>query len=134
LEDEFFQGIINANRESSMISNRIKDSIKRVEKVGGYTGRVKPFGYDIVKVNGIKMLVENDDEMMIFNEIKDMCTTKKVSQVLMDIKEKYENYKWTRDIINKIRDDHFSKLFKIVKNQDDLVMSIQNMNLEHHTG
>ncbi len=122
-----FSEIVESSRnESKLMSKRNKESHKRIMNSGGYTGRVKPFGYTIIRdVNGLKKLKENFMEQEIIREIKGINVTKPCSrkELLKIVREMYPKYTWTVDKLNKILKDYHSNKWDIIK-ADQFVMDM----------
>jgi hypothetical protein len=122
-----FSEIVESSRnESKLMSERNKESHKRILKGGGYTGRVKPFGYTIIRdENGLKKLKENFMEQEIIREIKNinMMIPRTRKNFLKIIKELYPKYTWSVDKLDKIIKDYHSNKWNIVK-ADEFVMDM----------
>ncbi len=123
---KFSEIVESSFNESKLMSERNKESHKRIMNSGGYTGRVKPFGYTIIRdANGLKKLKENFMEQKIIREIKKIngmkFYTKK--QLLKIVRETYPKYTWSIDKIDKIIKDYYSNKWNVVKS-DQFVMDM----------
>lgn len=100
--DNFFDFISVSEKESVNQSTRMKDVFSRLRNQNSYIGK-KPFGYDIVKINGINHLKENAIELKIAEGIKKLYASgRRMSSILDIVKDKYHRYKWSIGILNSI--------------------------------
>lgn len=102
--DPVFPDIIKAAEDESKNSGiRIKASHVKTLQQGGYIGR-KPFGYNIVRENGIRRLKENVQELVLVNRIKSMFHEKKktVPEIVYVMNNKFPSYKWNKYMVSRI--------------------------------
>lgn len=115
-----------SHNESKLMSERKKESNKRIMNNGGYTGTIKPFGYTIIRdANGLRKLRENFMEQEIIKEIKNINRLKPQSkkELLKIVRELYPKYTWSIDKLNKILRNYYSNKWNIVR-ADQFVMDM----------
>jgi len=102
LDKGFMELVVQSEQESKMISNRSLDAYNRIRKQGGYNGK-KPFGYNIVRHNGLRVLKENIIEQDICKKIRqkfNSCSSH--TETLNYARTKFPKYLFNRKIIFEI--------------------------------
>ena len=133
-DKEFLQKIKEGENYSKMIGQRVKDSTKKIKAKGGFTGHKKPFGFNIIRHNGLRMLQKNPIEQKIIEDIKQMIKNLSVSvnsfltkdefleardKLVANISNKYNKYEWSDKIFHDICNDTISKKYTIVDVSDN---------------
>jgi len=99
---DFIQFIIDANRESEILSVRIRDAFELKKKRGDIMGRV-PFGKKRVKKDGVMILIDDENEKAVYDEIIEMLnkniSTKDIANI-MNSKYTMRGRKFTTKNIN----------------------------------
>lgn len=107
-----------AESESKQQSDRIKATYKRRRTQGSYIGP-KPFGYNIISINGNRKLRENIDEQRIARRIRQLhgsgVTPK---QLLAIVSQKYPMYRWNQNKLCSVIYNRYENKFTncIIKN------------------
>lgn len=110
----FIQKVIESEKESDMLSLRIKNAQAYIKKNGGYIGKA-PFGYTIKKDHrNIPVLKEQKQDFELIDEIVNLsyeCCSYEEIKNKMNIKNLlHKNKLWTtkkiKDILNKFYPEH----------------------------
>jgi DNA invertase Pin-like site-specific DNA recombinase len=109
---DFIQGIVDANKESHMLSKRIRASIQhRRERGDECLGQV-PFGKKLVwsQKKGCRVIVENPEEVKIMKEINKMavrdCFGKdQIARVLNERGYRKRGRRWTAKMVGPLMFD-----------------------------
>jgi len=105
MDKQIYQKIVDAERESDLISMRTSNANKLIKLNGGHVGRV-PYGKQKIKVNGIPILTDCKDEQEIISYIKSLYNVHKDVNIVKAELEKREvtkrNIPWSIDSIKKI--------------------------------
>jgi DNA invertase Pin-like site-specific DNA recombinase len=62
-----------AQMESDLKSIKLKATFENIKNKGGFLGKEAPFGYKIVRINGLRKLEPNTYEQKILKEIKELA-------------------------------------------------------------
>ena len=134
LNIDFLNKVQDAEKESDVLSLRIKTANDYIKNHGGYVGR-PGFGYKIVKKSNyghvVPMLTENDEEINVVNKI--ICSFKQTKSVFKTVtkindegllnKNKNWNYSSLKRILNNFYPEHninnFSNNAEYVNDADD---------------
>jgi len=99
MNKQFYQKIIDAERESDLISIRTTNAYKVIKEKGGFIGRA-PFGKKKVINNGITTIVDNIDEINIIKLVNELYRKLKsyniVAEKLNENNIKKRNILWTK--------------------------------------
>ncbi len=127
MDKQFYQKIIDAERESDLISIRTTNANKFIRKNNGYIGGV-PYGRKKIKVNNIPVLTTNSEEMNIINLIiKQYMDDKSIDEIVTYLQTnniKKRNCEWTqcsvKNLIEKNKNFSVSKFKNIQKGLNKL--------------
>jgi DNA invertase Pin-like site-specific DNA recombinase len=112
--DASFEPFIRAaEAESQTQSQRMRDSMARIRAQGGFIGK-KPFGYDVVRDNGVRRLKENRIEQRICKRLIAYSKTRSDKEVLAYALTKYPRYSWNPNVITTVTGDLIRKQFKVI--------------------
>lgn len=101
-DSRFINDVQNGEQESINNSERMKNAFIRIKDQGGYIGK-KPFGYNLLRQNGVCKLKKNVLEYSIISEIKKMDKMLiKGSTIIDNLKTKYPRYVWNTNILKDI--------------------------------
>lgn len=137
-DDKFIQKIIQSEKESDVLSMRIKNIQKYIKQNGGYIGK-PPFGYKIEKnSNNIPILKENPKEIEFVDYIVDLtnecCTYEEIKEKLNNNNILHNNKLWTtqkiKKILNKFHPEH---MLLNINNKKQNILIATDMNNEDHT-
>jgi len=64
-----------AQMESDLKSIKLKATFENIRNKGGFLGKEAPFGYKIVRINGLRKLEPNTYEQKILKEIKELAVS-----------------------------------------------------------
>ncbi len=128
MNKQFYQKIIDAERESDLISIRTTNAYKVIKQKGGYVG-LAPYGKKKVKSNGVPKLVDNEEEIKIIKLVielyKKFNSYKMVADKLNENSIKKRNLHWTRySVHNLIKNNYHIK-----SNINDVIKNFSNMEL-----
>jgi DNA invertase Pin-like site-specific DNA recombinase len=105
MDKQIYQKVIDAERESDLISIRTSNTNKLIKSNGGHIGSI-PYGKERVKINGIGVLVDNKKETDNIGLIKNLYNKyKNYKQVVQELNEKQiakRNSKWTISSVKSI--------------------------------
>lgn len=105
MDKQIYQKVIDAERESDLISIRTSNANKFIKLNGGHMGQV-PYGKQRIKVNNIPILVDCKDELDILSYIKNLYLChKNIPKVLEELNKKdvkKRNLPWTISSIKNI--------------------------------
>jgi hypothetical protein len=88
MDKQIYQKVIDAERESDLISIRTSNTNKLIKSNGGHVGSI-PYGKERVKINGIGVLVENKKEIDTIGIINNLYKKhKNYKQVVQELNEK----------------------------------------------
>lgn len=126
-KDSAFINLVKAaENESRLLGRRMIDSYSRVIAQGGFTGRKKPFGYNIIRDhNGIRILKENSLEQKIIKKIKEFAEQtafqNRGAKVIAFAMKKYPRYNWTGQMIQTILCDYYHKngTYRIIRSEEE---------------
>lgn len=111
---EFLKKSIDSEKESDILSMRVKNTQSYIRKNGGYVGRA-PFGYKIVKnCKNIPVLKENPEDFVIIDLIvnlsNDNYNYEEISNIMNTKNLFYKNKIWNKEkikeILNKFYPEH----------------------------
>ena len=118
MDKQIYQKVIDAERESDLISMRTSNANKLIKQNGGHIGRA-PYGKQKIKVNGVPILTECKNEQEIIMDIKNLY---RVHQNYHKVKEELErrdlkkrNIPWTVASIKNIIKPSLSKITSRLK-------------------
>ncbi len=99
MNKQFYQKIIDAEKESDLISMRTTNAYNLIRKNGGYLG-LAPFGMKKIKICNVPKLVENKNELDIIKLVvvlyKQFGSYETVANKLNENNIKKRNTQWTR--------------------------------------
>ncbi len=105
MDKQFYQKVIDAEKESDLISIRTTNANRLIRSKSGHIGGV-PFGKQRVKVNGVPVLVNNDVEIAQINNIKKLYNSGfSVEQIVLELDKKNikkRNIPWTFNSVKNI--------------------------------
>jgi DNA invertase Pin-like site-specific DNA recombinase len=139
MNKQFYQKIIEAEKDSDLISIRVTNALSSIRARGGHIG-MAPYGYSKQRVNGLMILVSNDNEKKIIKKLIEKFNVVKnyfdVTCYLLKNKIMKRNKYWStsavKDILTKFYPGHQQKLVarsKLTINlEDDEVMNNSNKN------
>ena len=64
-----------AQMESDLKSIKVKATFENIKNKGGFLGKEAPFGYKVVRINGLRKLENNTYEQKILKEIKELAVS-----------------------------------------------------------
>ncbi len=113
MDKQIYQKVVDAERESDLISMRSSNANKLIKLNGGHIGAI-PYGKQRVKINGIPVLVDSKDEQEIISYIKNLYRVHqnyhKVKEELDTREVKKRNIPWTIYSIKNIIKPNLYKL------------------------
>ncbi len=116
MDKQIYQKVVDAERESDLISMRSSNANKLIKLNGGHIGAI-PYGKQRVKINGIPVLIDCKDEQEIISYIKSLYAVHKnilkVKDELIKKDVTKRNKPWT---ISSIKNIIKPNLYKITKN------------------
>jgi DNA invertase Pin-like site-specific DNA recombinase len=105
MDKQIYQKVIDAERESDLISMRTTNANNLIRMNGGHVGNV-PYGKQRVKVNGVPVLIDDKKEMDIIGLINNIYKKhKNFKQVVQELNEKRvlkRNCAWTFSSVKSI--------------------------------
>ena len=105
MDKQIYQKVIDAERESDLISIRTSNTNKLIRSNGGHVGSV-PYGKQRVKINGIGVLVDEKKEIDTIGLINNFYKKyKNYKQVVQELNEKQitkRNCNWTISSVKSI--------------------------------
>lgn len=113
-DKQFISKVIDSEKESDVLSMRIKNTQSYIKINGGYVGK-PPFGYKVTKnARNIPVLKENEKDFELIDNIVNLtsiyCSYKEIANVMNDKNLHYRNKLWTgkkiREILNKFYPEH----------------------------
>lgn len=113
-DKQFMKNIIDSEKESDVLSMRIKNIQSYIKKNGGYIGKA-PFGYTVSKNSkNIPVLKENPQDFQLIDHIvnlsNDCCTYDEIKDKMNIINMLHNNKLWTskkiKEILNKFYPEH----------------------------
>lgn len=112
INKQFYQKIIDAEREADLISIRTKNAYNVIREKGGYIGST-PYGKKKIKSNGKTILIDNTDEINIIKLsielFRQFSNYRIVAEKLNDNNIKKRNMLWTRYSVGSIIKKHYKK-------------------------
>ena len=114
MNNEFIHKVIDSEKESDVLSMRIKNIHSYIKRNGGYIGKA-PFGYKIVKNSrNIPILKENPEDFKIIDYIVDLTNDcyryDEIANIMNSKKIFFKNKSWTsikiKDILKKFYPEH----------------------------
>ena len=113
MDKQIYQKVIDAERESDLISMRTSNANKLIKQNGGHIGRA-PYGKEKIKVNGVPILTDCKNEQEIIMDIKNLFRVHqnyhKVKEELVKRNLKKRNIHWTIASIKNIIKPTLSKI------------------------
>jgi DNA invertase Pin-like site-specific DNA recombinase len=130
-KDSGFMSLVRAaENESRLLGKRISDAAIRIKAQGGYSGK-KPFGYTIVRVDGVRKLKKNSLEQKIMKKLQDAAKIHPRTKVLAIAMKKYSRFQWSARIINDIITDRIRFSYQITEGvQSDMMEAIDEIQVE----
>ena len=130
MDKQFYQKVIDAEKESDLISIRTTNANKVIRINNGYIGGV-PYGKKKVKVNGVPVLVDNPEEYKIINIIAKLYKENKNINEIVDFLDnnniKKKKSAWTKySVKNIIKKNNSFKTLIINFKIQDLIASINS--------
>ena len=122
--DKMFLNLIKEGENYSKLnSKRIKDANKKTKDAGGFLGKKKPFGFDIVRSNGLRVLKKNPIEQKIIKELKDSYAKDNRAATIAcrgdsKVFNKYSNYDWSPQMIYNIFNVDYEKKYVVVESDE----------------
>lgn len=113
-DKEFIQKVIDSEKESDVISMRVKNTQAYIKRNGGYIGKA-PFGYRVIKNSRhIPVLTENSEDFVLIEHIVDLTNKgfsyDKISKIMNEkgllCKNKLWNNTKIKNILNKFYPEH----------------------------
>lgn len=105
MDKQFYQKVIDAEKESDLISIRTSNSNKFIKSIGGHIGSI-PYGKKRVKVNGVPILVNCDEESQILDKINELDKENKDINTIVEYLNKNDikkrKYSWTHNSVKNI--------------------------------
>ncbi len=128
MNKQFYQKIIDAERESDLISIRTTNAYKVIKQKGGFIG-CTPFGKKKIKINGINKLIDNQEEINIIKLVielyKKFNSYKIVAVKLNENSIKKRNLIWTRYSVHHLIKNNYH----IKTNVNDVIKNFSNLQL-----
>lgn len=140
----FLQKVIESEKESDILSMRIKNTQAYIKRNGGYIGKA-PFGYTIKKdFRNIPVLREKVEDFELIDKIvnfsNECCTYDEIKDKMNNNYLLHKNNLWTtkkiKEILNKFYPEHMLLNFnndtnnKIVVTDDDIINEDNYINSE----
>jgi hypothetical protein len=113
-DKEFIQKVIDSEKESDVISMRVKNTQAYIKRNGGYIGKA-PFGYRVIKNSRhIPVLTENSEDFVLIEHIVDLTNQgfsyDKISTIMNEKELLCKNKLWNntkiKNILNKFYPEH----------------------------
>jgi hypothetical protein len=105
MDKQFYQKVIDAEKESDLISIRTSNSNKFIKSIGGHVGNI-PYGKKRVKINSVPILINCDEEIEILNKINDLDKENKDVNTIVEYLNKNNikkrKYSWTYNSVKNI--------------------------------
>lgn len=128
MNKQFYQKIIDSERESDLISIRITNAYKVIKEKGGFIG-CAPFGKKKIKINKITKLIDNQEEINIIKLVielyKKFNSYKIVADKLNENFIKKRNLVWTRYSVHHLIKNNYH----IKTNVNDVIKNFSNLQL-----
>lgn len=128
INKQFYQKIIDAEREADLISIRTKNAYNVIKEKGGHIG-IAPYGKKKIKSNGIIILIDNIDEINIIKLaielFRQFSNYEIVAKKLNDNNIKKRNMLWTKYSVGNI----IKKNIKYKSNSHDIMKIFLNLKL-----
>lgn len=89
--NEIMKNACNAQYYSDALSDKMKKSIQFRKLQGHYMGGTPPYGWNILKVNGIRKLFRNEEEFKIIKFILELHEKKtKLKLIVAEVKKEFD--------------------------------------------
>ena len=126
-DKEFIHKVIDSEKESDVLSMRVKNTHSYIKRNGGYIGKA-PFGYKVIKNSrNIPVLKENSEDFVLIDHIVNLThncySYNEITNTMNNKKLLYKNKLWSvaqiKKILNKFYPEHM--LLDISTNSKSLI-------------
>jgi DNA invertase Pin-like site-specific DNA recombinase len=123
----FIKKVIDAERESNILSLRIKNTNSYIRQNGGHIGKA-PFGYSVIKnEKNIPILKENLEEFKLIDNIVDLSNNCNSYNDIADNMNNnnlfYKNKLWTKTLVKKILNKFYPEHININQQNKEKINS-----------